>query len=166
MNRSRRRNRASSRQAEALEERALLATFDVTNTLDDGDGSFRRAVEDANGAVGPDDIRFLLPADSVITLASEVTIDEDLLINGLSVASGERVTIDGPAVERSLYVDGTDGVTVTLNDLNMTGGLSTDGGQLFADNFSTVNVNRTSWSGGSCGFRRFNQRYAGRHQHL
>jgi parallel beta-helix repeat protein len=43
---------------ENLEERALLAVFTVTNTMDAGAGSLRQAILDANAMAGPDDIEF------------------------------------------------------------------------------------------------------------
>src|SRR5437016_742134 len=43
---------------EALESRALLATFTVTNNTDSGPGSLRQAILDANSAGGADLIKF------------------------------------------------------------------------------------------------------------
>jgi hypothetical protein len=57
-----RKNRSDGRTSrlsfECLEQRRLLTTFWVTNTLDAGDGSLRDAVEDADLAGGKDEIQF------------------------------------------------------------------------------------------------------------
>ena len=47
--------------AEPLEPRRLLATFVVTTTADEGPGSLRQAMLDANAAPGADNIHFTLP---------------------------------------------------------------------------------------------------------
>lgn len=49
-------------QIERLEDRLLLAVFEVTNTLDAGDGSLRQALLDANATAEPDTIAFNLSA--------------------------------------------------------------------------------------------------------
>jgi hypothetical protein len=43
-------------------------TFTVTNTNDDGDGSLRKAITDANTAAGPDIIEFDIPGSGVHTI--------------------------------------------------------------------------------------------------
>src|SRR6185295_4633861 len=44
------------------------ATFMVTNTLDSGAGSLRRAMDDANANVGPDQISFNIPPSGPKTI--------------------------------------------------------------------------------------------------
>jgi hypothetical protein len=44
-----------------MEDRCLLATFTVTNTLDSGAGSLRQAIQDANNVAGLDEIVFNIP---------------------------------------------------------------------------------------------------------
>jgi hypothetical protein len=48
--------------ADRLEDRTLLATFTVTNTMDSGAGSLRQAMLDANAVAGADTIEFAVPA--------------------------------------------------------------------------------------------------------
>src|SRR5687768_3257703 len=64
--RMRRRNRKLRRffapRLEPLEDRRLLATFTVTNTLDAGAGSLRQAILDANASQGGGTIQFSIPA--------------------------------------------------------------------------------------------------------
>ena len=50
--------------AEPLEPRRLLATFTVTTTADDGPGSLRQAILDANVAPGGDAIHFVIAGDA------------------------------------------------------------------------------------------------------
>ncbi|MEO1458688.1 MAG: DUF4214 domain-containing protein [Pseudomonadota bacterium] len=60
-----------------------MATFTVTNTNDDGDGSLRQAVLDANAAGGADRIEFALDPGSVIRLVQgEIAITDTLVIDG------------------------------------------------------------------------------------
>ncbi len=73
---------------------AAAAAFEVTNNLDDGAGSLRQAIEDANATIGPDTIMF----DSTVT----GTIV--LLTGQLKVGPG-GLTITGPGAS-SLTVDG------------------------------------------------------------
>ncbi len=69
--------RSSSRpRLECLEPRQLLATFQVTTTLDDGAGSLRQAIIDANSLSGPDSIVFDLPGSGVRTLAPASPLPE------------------------------------------------------------------------------------------
>jgi uncharacterized repeat protein (TIGR01451 family) len=57
-----RRNRRRHLGLERLEGRALLAQFLVTTAADNGAGSLRQAILDANGTPGHDEIRFAIPA--------------------------------------------------------------------------------------------------------
>jgi parallel beta-helix repeat protein len=68
---------------QALERRALLSTFLVSNTADAGDGSLRQAILDANGNAGPDVISFsiasgpqtIAPASALPKITDSLTID-------------------------------------------------------------------------------------------
>ena len=72
---------------EAVEPRVLFASFVVTTVADDGAGSLRQAIRDANAAPGVDDISFNIPgatpAVKTINLASPLEPITDV------------VTIDG-----------------------------------------------------------------------
>src|SRR4051794_23062796 len=64
-NRNRRRLQSLSRAVnhqpslvESLESRTLFSAFDVTTAVDDGPGSFRQAINDANANLGHDTITF------------------------------------------------------------------------------------------------------------
>src|SRR3712207_2208730 len=51
---------------EGLERRTLLAAFVVTEPGDDGPGSLRQAILDANTTPGPDTITFNLPGPEAV----------------------------------------------------------------------------------------------------
>ncbi len=59
----RRRPRACRPRAESLEARLVLATIEVTNTLDAGAGSLRQAILTANATPALDTVVFAIPAD-------------------------------------------------------------------------------------------------------
>src|SRR5262245_31303377 len=67
---------------EVLEDRTVPSTFSVLNLADSGEGSLRQAVLDANANTGADVIRFDGRLQGTITLASELSITDDLAING------------------------------------------------------------------------------------
>ncbi len=54
---------------ESLEQRAMLAVFTVTNTMDAGAGSLRQAMIDANALAGADDIMFNIAGAGPHTIA-------------------------------------------------------------------------------------------------
>lgn len=124
--RSRRRKRRSE-QTEKLEDRALLATFTVTNTLNDGPGSLRAAVVAANAANGADDIVFDIPASGpVITLSTgEITIDDDLTIDGTNLAIDGPITVSGAGASRIFFIDGdAAAIDVLISNLNFANGFA------------------------------------------
>ena len=63
------RPRPRDARAEPLETRALLSVYTVTTTADEGAGSLRQAIDDANAAPGADEIRFDVPGEGVRTVA-------------------------------------------------------------------------------------------------
>src|SRR5262249_15629186 len=94
------RRRGSARAArhrpnlEVLEDRTLPSTFAVLNLADEGDGSLRQAVLDANTLPGADTIRFA-----------------DGLVGKIALTTGQlgitdSLTIDGPGADQ-LAVSGT-----------------------------------------------------------
>lgn len=124
---------------EALEDRRVLATFTVTNTDDDGLGSLRNAIAQANdndnspAVVDIIDFGPLFTTPQTILLTSgELTISESLTINGpgadlLTIdASGNDLTPlvkDGKG-SRVFNIDdgGFNLINVTLDGLTITGG--------------------------------------------
>jgi hypothetical protein len=55
--------------AEPLESRQLLSTFTVTTAADEGPGSLRQAILDTNALAGPDEVRFDIPGEGLLTIA-------------------------------------------------------------------------------------------------
>ena len=109
----------------------LLATFTVDNTDDDGAGSLRQAVLDANAAPGADEIVFDASLNnSTITLTgAEIEIDGDVSITGPGAAA---LTIDGDANDRIFNISGSE---VRIEGVTLTGGNASagNGGAIFAD---------------------------------
>ena len=73
------------------------ATFTVTNTNDNGLGSLRQAVLDANALPGPDTIEFASGISGTIQLNGQLPITEAVTIVG---PGASELTIDGSAVSR------------------------------------------------------------------
>ena len=92
-------------QLEQLEDRCMPSTFMVLNTEDDGAGSLRQAIVDANAAANavgiPDRIEFNIPGAGVHTITPGAT-------NGLLTGRGGL-----PVITDSVVIDG---YTQPLND--------------------------------------------------
>jgi len=82
--------------AERLEDRALLATFTVTNLLNAGEGSLRDAITKANASPGGDEIAFGV-AGTIALQAALPGISGPVTIAGGSApgfATTPRVTVN------------------------------------------------------------------------
>src|SRR5262249_11328817 len=69
MSRSGLRRRSFIPRLTCLEDRTLPSTFTVLNNFDDGPGSLRQAIVDAESNFGPDTIDFNIPGAGVQTIA-------------------------------------------------------------------------------------------------
>ena len=102
----------------------VLATITVTNTNDSGTGSLRQAIADA--AAG-DTIVFNLPANSVITLNSQLEINKSITIDGSGVAG---LTLNGNNATRIIYSDWDwqtpNGFVINLRNLSLANGNTND----------------------------------------
>lgn len=120
---------------ELLEERYLLATFNVTSLLNAGAGTLRQAVLDANASPGQDDITFS-PAliGQTIRLASEIDVTQSVTIQGPTSASN-GIVISGEGTNRIFRVLGGTTNAVTLQNLTVTRGNAGggDGGAIVND---------------------------------
>src|SRR5262249_35273666 len=67
---------------QALEDRAVPATFTVANTNDDGVGSLRAAVATANTTPGADTITFTINVDTISLTTGEIGINDAVTISG------------------------------------------------------------------------------------
>jgi len=114
---------------------ARAATCTVTTNADSGPGSLRDKVGDASCDA------IVFAGDYTITLASQLTIDRSVTIDG----TGYNVTVSGNNSVRVFIV--SSGVTFNLNRMTVRNGSTTgDGGGIFADE-STVTVTDSHFSG-------------------
>ncbi|MFO0888130.1 MAG: hypothetical protein U0790_03170 [Isosphaeraceae bacterium] len=104
---------------ESLEDRKLLSTFTVENLADNGLGSLRQAILDANGNPGADVIRFARSArDGTVTLTSgELVITDELRIDGPGAG---RLSVSGNDASRVFRIAG--GVSASIDGLTVTHG--------------------------------------------
>ncbi|MFO0848286.1 MAG: hypothetical protein U0871_06990 [Gemmataceae bacterium] len=104
---------------ESLNDRVVPSTFTVGNLSDNGPGSLRQAVVDANANPGADLIRFAPAArDGTITLASgQLGITDDLTIDG---PGADRLAVSGNDASRVFLI--ASGVAVGIEGLTVTRG--------------------------------------------
>ena len=99
-----------------------LATFTVTNNANNGNGSLRKAIDDANAASGADNIVFNIGSGGVqtISILSPLTITDQVTIDGTqnnsATANGglPAIIIDGGGLNGNglTLADGSDGSTI------------------------------------------------------
>lgn len=124
---------------EALEDRLVLSTINVTTTADGVAGSLRAAIIQANASNGHDTI--IVPAGTyTLTMAGanedsaatgDLDIRSDLTISG---AGSDRTIIDGGGLDRVLQVFGAkaaiSGVTIQGGNASQGAGLFNSGGNV------------------------------------
>jgi Calx-beta domain-containing protein len=125
----------------------VTAPFVVTNTNDDGAGSLRQAILDANATPGFDTINFNIPGSGVkkISLASPLPfITDPVMIDGYSQPGSSQNTLqNGDDAVLLIELDGTDATTDT-NGLEILAGNSTVRGLIinrFGGNGISLNTN-------------------------
>ncbi len=108
----------------ALEDRRLMSTFTVTNTLDNGSaGSLRWAVGQANSAGAAGVIAFdqkvFKTAQTITLTGTQLELSDS---TGAETITGPKVgvTVSGGGLSRVFQVDG--GVTASISGLTITGG--------------------------------------------
>ena len=104
-------------------------TITVTNTSDNGPGSLRQALADANDG----DVIDATGVSGVITLTSgELLVDKSITISGPGVGN---LAVNGNAKSRVLHI--APGTTATISDLSITNGNASgnvlDGGGIYSD---------------------------------
>lgn len=143
---------------------AAAATFTVTNTNDSGDGSLRKAIEDANASPGADLISFAIPGAGVHTIAptsqfpnilDSVTIDgytqPGSRPNTLEVGSDAAILVEIDGSNAQDGADGSNGLLVTsgatvlrglaINNYGNTPKGETGSGVVFSNASDTINDN-------------------------
>src|SRR5262245_10716441 len=84
-----------------LEDRTVPNTYMVTSPASSGFGSLQQAVIDANGHPGADLITFAGGLQGTITPASELSVTDDLTIDGPGAG---KITVSGGNARRVFHV--------------------------------------------------------------
>jgi len=124
---------------------ARATDFMVTNTNDSGAGSLREAVGFANANAEADTITFDLPANSVVTLSSQIgfTASQKTTVDG-----GGGVTVSGGDATRVFQVNS--GANVSIERLTVSDGITVadaDGGAGIRNNNGALSVVDSTVSG-------------------
>src|SRR5262245_17932750 len=108
---------------ERLEDRTVPSTFTVQNLLDSGPDSLRAAITAANADPDADVIQFASGLNGTINLASQLSITEDLAIDGPGAST---ITVSGGGTTRVFSLSGST-TDVTLVGLTVAHGLAVQG---------------------------------------
>jgi parallel beta-helix repeat protein len=129
------------------------ANFTVTNLNDDGAGSLRQAIVDANGLVGTDTIRFQEGLTGTITLTTgQLAITDSLDLED----PGATITVSGNNASRVFYIySSLAEIDVSISGLTITGGNADSGAgiinfneNLTLDGVTITNNTATNYGGG------------------
>src|SRR5262249_31102316 len=132
---------------EALGDRIVPSTFHVTTLADAGAGSLRDAVAAANARAGADTIVFDNGLTGTIALTGgELDITDDVKING---SGADKLTVSGSNLSRVFQVEA--GETVSISGLTIAGGNAGTGNGGGIDNFGTLTVSDSVFSGNAAG---------------
>jgi uncharacterized repeat protein (TIGR01451 family) len=141
---------------EQLESRRLMATFTVMNTNDNGSGSLRQAIVDANAAANPvgdiDRIAFDIPGEGVHTISvtggALPEISDPVSIDGFTQHGSIANTNSPAAADNAMPLIEIDGSAIqdTTVGLTITAGGSTVRG-LIIDGFSSFGLLLTGAGG-------------------
>ena len=130
-------------QLEALENRTVPSTFTVLNLADNGTGSLRQAILNANANPGADTIAFGAKVQGTISLTGgQLSITADLSIVG---PGADRLTVSGNNASR--VFDVSNSATVTITDLTVANGATfggLGGGGIFNEAGATLTLTDTS----------------------
>ena len=120
----------------------LLGAFTVTNNNDDGAGSLRQAVLDANAAAGADEILFdaALNGQTITLTSGEIFIDDELTITG---PGSDQLTVSGDDSSR-IFSMNSSASAVTISGLTLSEGFSdAEGGAIYANDVDLTIQNST-----------------------
>jgi hypothetical protein len=128
----------------ALTISAHATTIIVSNTNDNGPGSLRQALVDANDG----DTIDATGISGVITLTSgQLLADKSVTING---AGADVLAVDGNTASRGFQIGS--GETVTISDLTIRNGQGGFGGGIFNGAAATLTITNSALSGNTAGF--------------
>ena len=123
---------------------ADATTIMVTNTNDNGPGSLRQALAEANDG----DIIDATGVSGVITLSTGVlVVNKTVTING---AGADLLAVDGNAASAVFHV--TSIGSVTISDLTIRNGQGNFGGGILNSNGGTLTITNSTLSGNAAGF--------------
>lgn len=131
---------------------AGAASFNVTTLNDNGLGSLRQALDDANALAGPDVVTFQAGLTGTVTLTTgqlEITDSVDVQGPGAAV-----ITVDGDDASRVFYLyAGGALLDVSISGLTVTGGNAPYGGGIvnYGENLTLDGVTITGNHAGSAG---------------
>ncbi|WP_342347567.1 DUF4347 domain-containing protein [uncultured Nitrospira sp.] len=139
----------------------VLATYTVTTTTDGGAGSLRQAIINANANPGTDTITFVGSGTYLLTITgagedAATTGDLDITDNLIIIGNGAANTVidaSGFGVDGVFHLLGSN--TATISGITIQGGHANDGGGIFVDGSSILNLtdaivqNNTSDLGGA-----------------
>jgi hypothetical protein len=108
---------------EALEDRTVLSTLTVVNSLDHGSGSLRQAILDAHSGDTIDFVR-RLRGETIKLTSGELVINRSLDIEGLGA---DQLTIRGNGAGRVFDLTGS-GADVIIAGLTIADGMAAQGG--------------------------------------
>jgi hypothetical protein len=130
--------------AGALTIPAYATTIIVSSTNDNGPGSLRQALVDANEG---DTIDATGVAGTITLTSGQLLVDKSVTING---AGADLLAIDGNATSRIFQI-GT-GKTVTISGLTIRNGQGNFGGGIFNGASATLTITNSTLSGNAGGF--------------
>ena len=129
----------------ALTISAPATTIVVTNTNDNGPGSLRQALVDANDGDTVD----ATGVSGTITLTSgQFLVDKSVIING---AGADVLALDGNATSR-VFQTVTGAKTVSISGLTIRNGQSGFGGSILNAGIATLTIINSTLSGNAAGF--------------
>jgi predicted outer membrane repeat protein len=130
---------------EALEDRCVPSTLNVTSNLDNGaSGTLRWAVGVADASTTPNTID-LLTTQPIVLTQGQLLLSANMTVE----ATAGTATISGDHLSRVFEVGA--GTVVTLNALNITSGNAGDGGGIWNDG-STLTVTHCTLSGNTASY--------------
>lgn len=141
-------------QIDRLEDRVLLATFQVLNTNDSGEGSLRAAVSQANAAAGTDSITFdqSLSNSTIVLTSGELLVTDAVTVTG---PGSSLLAISGNHASRVLNINKIQAIVsisgLTIRNGNVSegaGGILSDADLMLVDVIVTGNSTTNQVNGG------------------
>src|SRR4029077_3150115 len=116
----------------------------VTNTNDNGQGSLRQALADAQNG---DTIDATTIPGVIILTSGQLLVDKSVTING---AGSDALAVDGNATSRVFQIDSSK--TVSISGLTIRNGQGGEGGAILNADTATLTIINSTLSGNAAGF--------------